>query len=115
MQHDPSEGERSAAIDADHDAASPSKPAADVHAHGGYAADVEAFRARQLLQWEGTPEPLVCHACETPIEGEPAGRGLLLFARGEDVTFEEPPLCEACALAIGMTALFRFEEEEEEG
>jgi hypothetical protein len=28
---------------------------------------------------------------------------------------EEPPLCASCAHAIGMTALFRFEAEEDEG
>ena len=56
-----------------------------------------------------------CDACSASIEGEPAGRGLLLFPRGDVLVREEPPLCEQCALAIGMTALFRFEEEEDEG
>lgn len=58
---------------------------------------------------------LTCHACDALIEGEPAGRGLLVFVRGDEVEREEPPLCERCAHAIGMTALFRFAEEEEEG
>lgn len=49
------------------------------------------------------------------IHGEPAGRGLLIFARGGKVVREEPPLCEACALAISISALHRFIEEEEEG
>jgi hypothetical protein len=56
-----------------------------------------------------------CHACGSDLDGEPAGRGLLVFPRGDGVAYEEPPLCEDCALAIGMTALFRFAEEEEEG
>ena len=56
-----------------------------------------------------------CDACCAPIEGEPAARGLLLFPRGDRVHREEPPLCESCAHAIGITALFRFAEEEEEG
>lgn len=60
-------------------------------------------------------EPLRCDACNAPIEGEPAGRGLLVFPRGDDVLREEPPLCERCALAIGMTALWRWEMEEEDG
>lgn len=60
-------------------------------------------------------EELTCHACNAPIEGEPAGRGLLLFVRGDDVLREEPPLCERCALAVSMTALYRWEIEEEEG
>jgi hypothetical protein len=56
-----------------------------------------------------------CHACNAPIQGEPAGRGLLLFARGDEVRYEEPPLCGRCAHAICMTALYRWEIEEEEG
>jgi hypothetical protein len=61
-------------------------------------------------------EGSVCHACNALIEGEPAGRGCLVWSRGpEDVRYEELPLCERCALAISMTALFRWEIEEEEG
>lgn len=60
-------------------------------------------------------EPLRCDACNTPIEGEPAGHGLLVFPRGDRVLREEPPLCDRCALAIGMTALWRWAMEEEEG
>ncbi|MBL8601772.1 MAG: hypothetical protein JNK72_07605 [Myxococcales bacterium] len=56
-----------------------------------------------------------CHACNEPIEGEPAGAGLLVFVRGDEVVYEEPPLCERCALAISMTALDRWFHEEEEG
>lgn len=56
-----------------------------------------------------------CHACNAPIEGEPAGRGLMVFVRGDQVEYEEPPLCERCAHAISMTALYRWEIEEEEG
>jgi len=58
---------------------------------------------------------LTCHACNTPIEGEPAGRGLMVFVRGDRVEYEEPPLCERCAHAISMAALYRWEIEEEEG
>lgn len=58
---------------------------------------------------------LECHACSAPIEGEPAGHGLLLFVRGDEVQYEEPPLCARCAHAISMTALARWELEEEEG
>ena len=60
-------------------------------------------------------DPVRCDACDTVIEGEPAGRGLLVFPRGDDVLREEPPLCDKCALAIGMTALMRWEMEEEDG
>lgn len=58
---------------------------------------------------------LSCHACDAPIEGEPAGHGMLVFVRGDEVVREEPPLCERCALAVSMTALDRIFVEEEEG
>jgi hypothetical protein len=60
-------------------------------------------------------EPVRCHACDATLEGEPAGFGFLLFVRGERRIVERPPLCERCAHAIGITALSRFIEEEEEG
>jgi hypothetical protein len=78
-----------------------------------------------MERWQNTPdssgrrsetdEPVRCDACGADIEGEPAGRGLLVFPRGDEVLREEPPLCERCALAIGMTALDRWEMEEEDG
>lgn len=65
----------------------------------------------------GHPYAIVpCDACDQPIGDKPGGSGLLMFAYGEDrVRFEQPPLCERCALAVGMTALVRWAEEEEEG
>jgi hypothetical protein len=63
-----------------------------------------------------------CDACGEPlIDGEEpgpygmAGQGVYLWARGDHVHFESVPLCSACASAIGMTALARWEIEEEEG
>jgi hypothetical protein len=56
-----------------------------------------------------------CDACGAAVIGEPAGRGLYVRLRGDVVEHDQPPLCERCAHAIGMTALFRFAEEEEEG
>lgn len=44
-----------------------------------------------------------------------AGAGLLLFVRDDELRFEEPPLCARCSVAIGVTALVRWAEEEEEG
>jgi hypothetical protein len=38
-----------------------------------------------------------------------------VFARGDEVRYEEPPLCARCSVAIGVTALVRWAEEEEEG
>lgn len=66
-------------------------------------------------QGDGVELKATCHACDAPIEGEPAGRGLFVFPRGDDVELEEPVLCARCAHAIGMVALCRWEEEEEGG
>lgn len=66
--------------------------------------------------------PARCDACGEPLDGdEPAegygvrGQGAYLSARGDQVRFDEVPLCPSCASAIGMTALARWEIEEEEG
>jgi hypothetical protein len=64
-----------------------------------------------------------CDACgETIVEGEAGGEpfgfpgaGAYLWARGEETRIERVPLCASCASAIGMTALARWEIEEEEG
>ena len=51
-------------------------------------------------------------------EGEGAltrGRGLLLWTRGDERRYEEPELCPRCASTIGVTALHRWEIEEDEG
>jgi hypothetical protein len=42
-------------------------------------------------------DSLCCDACGRVIEGEPAARGLFLWTRGEEVRYEEPPLCSRCA------------------
>lgn len=56
-----------------------------------------------------------CDACGESFAGAAAGHGALLHVRDGEVALEQTPLCERCAHAIGMTALFRFAEEEEEG
>lgn len=43
------------------------------------------------------------------------GRGLLVWVRGEERRYQEPPLCASCASAIGLSALSRWEIEEDEG
>jgi hypothetical protein len=59
---------------------------------------------------------LVCDACGSAIEpGAAHGHGLYLSVHGDHVVREEPPLCENCALSIGMTFLVRLAAEEEEG
>ena len=64
---------------------------------------------------ETQPEVFECDACGKRIEGEPAGRGLYIWTRGEEVRYEEPPLCSACANAIGLAALAQWEFEEDDG
>jgi predicted RNA-binding Zn-ribbon protein involved in translation (DUF1610 family) len=57
-----------------------------------------------------------CDACGKWFEGEPAGAGLFLWTRGDEVRYEEPPLCETCATEITVGALLKWEAEgEEEG
>jgi hypothetical protein len=64
-----------------------------------------------------------CDACGAPCpedRGEAKGygvpgHGLYMWLRGDDLCFEHAPLCASCASAIGMTALARWEIEEEEG
>ena len=46
--------------------------------------------------------------------GAPAS-GLLVFVHDGEARYEEPPLCARCSVAIGVTALVRWAEEEEEG
>ncbi|MBI4956518.1 MAG: hypothetical protein HY908_31165 [Myxococcales bacterium] len=89
------------------------KPTASVHI--SCAIDDVALAALGAAAHEPAAEPAACHACGDPIDGEPAGRGLFLWTRGEEVRFEEPALCERCATAIGVTALRDWEIEEEEG
>jgi hypothetical protein len=57
-----------------------------------------------------------CDHCDQTFDGEPGGSGLLVWTRGEEVRYEEPPLCEECASSITASALLKWEvEEEEEG
>jgi hypothetical protein len=57
-----------------------------------------------------------CDMCGQFLEGDPGGAGLLIWTRGEEVRYEEPPLCEECAMRVTVGALLRWEiEEEEEG
>jgi hypothetical protein len=72
-----------------------------------------------LFAPEEGPEP--CDVCgelvpEDSGEGHAVpGRALYVWARGDETRREEPPLCASCAAALGLTALARWEIEEEEG
>jgi hypothetical protein len=56
----------------------------------------------------------VCDACGGAFDGTPGGAGLFLWTRGEEVRYEEPPLCEDCASEIAVGALVRWDTSEEE-
>jgi len=56
-----------------------------------------------------------CDVCGKKVEGEPAGRGLYVWTRGDEARYEEPPLCARCANAIGLAALAQWELEEDDG
>jgi len=58
-------------------------------------------------------EPLYCDVCGKIIKGEPAGKGLLLWTRGDEVREELPVLCETCAPAIAAAGGMKWIEEEE--
>ncbi|HEY3497574.1 MAG TPA: hypothetical protein VGK73_22910 [Polyangiaceae bacterium] len=63
---------------------------------------------------EGEARRFQCDACGEWFEGEPGGAGLFLWTRGEEVRYEEPPLCEGCAAEISVGALVKWDTEEEE-
>ena len=53
-----------------------------------------------------------CDWCGAEIRGRPAASGLLLWTRGDEVRYEEPPLCERCAGTIGFGShVEEFEDE----
>jgi hypothetical protein len=64
---------------------------------------------------EPPPPPVYeCDLCGESFEGAPAGAGLLLWTRGEEVRAEEPPLCESCGAQLLLGAMLRFADDEEE-
>jgi hypothetical protein len=62
-----------------------------------------------------------CSVCDDLLRAEAdegnevPGRGLLVWTRGDERRYEEPHLCPRCAAAIGVSALQRWETEEDEG
>jgi hypothetical protein len=55
-----------------------------------------------------------CDVCGKCFDGEPAGSGLFLWTRGDEIRYEEPPLCEECASKVTLGALVSFDDDEEE-
>ncbi|CAN5358857.1 hypothetical protein BH09MYX1_BH09MYX1_55890 [soil metagenome] len=69
-----------------------------------------------LFETESATQCTVCGDEITEDDGaRVSGSGLLVFARGDDVRYEEPRLCDACATAVGITQhrLWDLEDDEE--
>jgi hypothetical protein len=92
---------------------------------GLYSAAMSLSRVSAVLPLAGDasedthsepPPPRVyeCDLCARTFEGPPAGAGLLLWTRGEEVRCEEPPLCESCGAELLLGAMLRYAEDEEE-
>jgi hypothetical protein len=77
--------------------------------------DPIADASLQTLQTDRGSTAVRCDNCDDPIEGEPFGRGLYMWTRGDEKRFEEPALCARCSVAIGVSALAAWNVEEEEG
>jgi hypothetical protein len=86
--------------------------------------DIVSFGIEDLFAEDPSVREHECDVCGERVvdvddeQGEGhavAGRGLYVWARGEEIRREEPPLCPSCATALGLTALARWEIEEEEG
>jgi len=61
------------------------------------------------------PQRTLCSVCDDDINGEPASTGLLMWTRGDETLFDEPPLCEACATTLNVTAFARWAGDDEQG
>ncbi len=72
-------------------------------------------RSTTEFESDAPPAPkFVCDQCGLDFEGSPGGAGLLLWTRGEEVRFEEPPLCEECAARVTLGAVAKWDKETEE-
>ena len=81
-----------------------------------FATAAAVLRSRGDSSPEENRTSYECDHCGRAFDGIPGGSGLLLWTRGDEVRYEEPPLCEECAAKISVGALLRWEvEEEEEG
>ncbi len=63
---------------------------------------------------EQQAEDVFCDVCEQLIDGEVRTTGLMMWTRGDDVRYDEPPLCEVCASGIAVSAWTRWSHFTEE-
>jgi len=61
----------------------------------------------------GEERSFVCDACGESFVGAPGGSGLFVWTRGDEVRYEEPPLCERCAVALSTTAMLGWSLEDD--
>jgi len=78
------------------------------------AAPLAEERETEVGAVDQTEKGFQCDSCGRWFEGEPGGAGLFLWTRGDEVRYEEPPLCESCASEIAVGALVKWDSEEEE-
>jgi hypothetical protein len=71
---------------------------------------------RALFQGEGERRCDLCDAIISTLSSDAndCGSGLYVWTRGTEVRYEEPPLCGTCGPAIALSAMRRWEEEDEE-
>jgi hypothetical protein len=60
------------------------------------------------------PPRFECDLCGKSFDGRPAGSGLFLWPRGQELRVEQPPLCEECASRVTIGALFQWAQEDDE-
>lgn len=53
-------------------------------------------------------EQIQCALCDDVIEGEAYSTGLMMWTRGDDVRYDEPPLCGPCSTSITVSAWARW-------
>lgn len=77
---------------------------------------VAAETPDDVAEEAAAPRRFECDYCGGSFEGAPEGSGLFIWTRGDEIRYEEPPLCEQCAHSIVIGALLKWDfDEEEEG
>ena len=71
-----------------------------------------AIAARGLAS--GDAQPHRCHVCNAAVSGDDATSGLFVWVRGDEIRFEEPPLCGDCGIVLGISALAQWRREEDD-
>ena len=68
------------------------------------------FSRHRFLDDEPVAATFSCDMCGAECEGRPAASGLFVWHRGDELRYEEPPLCEACSGALTLGAVWRWSE-----